>query len=117
MGKNLEDMMKTLQQIINEIERRENLNKLGPFPHYNREVIEDFKIIKEMISQKKDYDNVPVTYCKTCLSLKVKNIENPNVAYCVDCGNTDLEETHILDWEKLYEAEYGEKFLNTNKDD
>ena len=110
-------MSKELKYIIKEIERRENLNKLGPFPQYNREVIGDLKIITKMISQKKDYDNVPVTYCKTCLSLKVKNIENPNVAYCVDCGNTDLEETHILDWEKLYEEEYGEKFLNRSKDD
>lgn len=103
--------MKKPINLAEEIERRESANKMAPFPPYDREVINDLKILN-MITKQDDYNNVPVTYCKTCLSLHVKEIANPDVAYCVDCGNTDLEKAHIHEWEDLYEEKYGERFLN-----
>ena len=32
--------------------------------------------------------------------------------YCDHCGDTDIEENTIEEWEKLYIAKYGDKFLN-----
>lgn len=106
-----------------EIKRREDYNLLCPFPYYSTEVIEDLKNKQKMVSKKTDYNNVPVTYCKTCLSLNLKEVtfkgqkdpatgEDKNVTYCVPCGNTDTETTHITEWEDFYEAKYGERFLD-----
>ena len=55
----------------------------------------------EKLSTKKQdnpYDNEPVFYCKSCLSLKIKTV--PMMAgfdYCDEGGSTNIEEATI--WE------------------
>lgn len=62
-----------------------------------------------------DYDAIPVSYCKTCLSLKIKamdeDIDMGILDFCDDCGSTDIGETDIHTWEKMYEQKYGKNFL------
>jgi hypothetical protein len=73
-----------------------------------------------MSRKKEDYDNIPVTYCKTCLSLHIKTVEfekgvdgaDRSVDYCVPCGNTDLEKVQMSEWEELYKEKYNQRFLN-----
>jgi RNase P subunit RPR2 len=113
-----------MEKLTKEIERREKANAMAPFPVYDTGIINDIKDLN-MITKKQDYNNVPVTYCKTCLKLHVKdvtfqkdgarNLEKAVVTYCVDCGNTDLEEAHISEWEDMYEEKYGERFLTEKK--
>lgn len=62
---------------------------------------------------KTDYNNIPVHYCKQCLSLKIIRVAGrDNVTFCDDCGCTDVEECNIQEWENLYKARYGFKLLN-----
>jgi hypothetical protein len=49
---------------------------------------------------KEDYNNIPVAYCKHCLSLKIMAVDG-NLDYCDDCGCTDIGFVHINDWELL----------------
>ena len=61
---------------------------------------------------KKDYDNEPVCFCRSCLSLNIRAI--PEVSgqfYCDDCGDTDLMEDSIEDWKKFYREKYGKDFI------
>jgi|TARA_R110000822_G_scaffold51650_2_gene134219 hypothetical protein len=101
-------------EIIKEIERREYYNSMAPFPVYDTEVITDLKKL-EMITSKDTSNNEPITFCKTCLSIHIKTVEfedtDQAVDYCVACSNTDLETTHISEWEDMYEERYGERFL------
>ena len=55
-----------------------------------------------------EYNDIPVLYCKHCLSLLVKNDEFVG-DYCAECGSTDIEETHIENWEILYQKKYKKK--------
>lgn len=68
---------------------------------------------KESIPQQKytkeDYNNIPVYYCKECLSLLIRQSENMN--YCDMCGSTDIEVTTIDLWEELYENKYHKKLI------
>lgn len=58
------------------------------------------------------YDDIPVAYCKECLSLAV--IEEDFIGdYCDECGCTDIEYTDIHTWEDMYEKKYGQKYLQT----
>lgn len=104
-----------------EIERRELANRMAPFPVYDTDIINDLKLREEMITKQDDYNNVPVTYCKVCLSIQIKVIEfekkHPkdecrDVDFCPGCGNTDVDKVPIGEWEEMYEEKYGEKFLN-----
>lgn len=68
-----------------------------------------------MNTQKNNYDDEPVHYCKHCLSL-----DNPklldNIEYCKYCGSTDFEDDSIEVWETLFENKYKQgKFLKINK--
>lgn len=59
------------------------------------------------------YNDIPVMYCKKCLSLNIRHVRSIDGSeYCDECGNTDLAEAHITEWEKLYEAKYGHKLLD-----
>tara|TARA_R110002051_G_C8516883_1_gene467280 strand:- start:195 stop:530 length:336 start_codon:yes stop_codon:yes gene_type:complete len=106
-------------QLIKEIERREYYNQMAPFPVYDTEIINDLKILS-MITSKDSSNNEPITYCKTCLSIHIKTVEfkdtEQEVDYCISCSNTDLGETHISEWEDMYEERYGEKFLTRKED-
>lgn len=107
-----------------EIKKREDYNLLCPFPYYSTETIQDLKTKQKMVTRKSDYNNVPVEYCKTCLSLHLKEVKfegkldlttgkEKSVVYCIPCGNTSVERTHITEWEDFYEAKYGKPFLET----
>ena len=69
----------------------------------------------EKLSTKKQdnpYDNEPVFYCKSCLSLKIKTV--PMMAgfdYCDKCGSTNIEEASIWEWENKYIEKYGHSQL------
>tara|TARA_R110002050_G_scaffold97749_1_gene203184 strand:+ start:413 stop:766 length:354 start_codon:yes stop_codon:yes gene_type:complete len=109
-------------EIVREIERREAWNVTCPFPYYDREIIEDLKKLN-MLKDSIIMNNEPITYCKTCLSIHIKTVEfqksesgeERSVDYCVPCGNTELTEAHITEWEDLYEEKYGERFLTKSK--
>jgi hypothetical protein len=59
-----------------------------------------------------NYNDEPVFYCKSCLSLKVKTVASGlNLDYCDECGSTDIEQSHIEDWRKLYRDRYGFDYL------
>lgn len=60
---------------------------------------------------KEEYNNEPVLYCSECLSLRIRGVDN--IDYCDECGSTQVEETHIKDWEEAYKNKYGVKYLNT----
>jgi hypothetical protein len=108
------------QKLTSEIERRERFNKLSPFPVYSTEIINDLKQFKKMAISKEGYNNEPITYCKTCLSIQIKTIEfekgsdgeDRSVDYCIPCGNTDLTTSHVSEWDEMYEEKYGDSFLN-----
>lgn len=66
-----------------------------------------------------DYNNEPVFYCKRCLSLNVKSMDEDHdtdfLDFCDDCGSTEIEQTDIHTWEKMYEQKYGINFLTGEK--
>ena len=54
-----------------------------------------------------EYDKEPVYYCPRCLSLEIK----------ADINTFDrlkMLATSIFEWERMYEARYGFKFLENN---
>lgn len=62
---------------------------------------------------KEEYNNIPIHYCKECLSLKIKTVtEGLNLDYCDECGCTNTEQSHINEWKALYKERYGFDFLN-----
>lgn len=65
---------------------------------------------------KEIYEAIPVYYCKQCLSLKIMDIPGvPDTEFCDECNSTNIEQTDIYTWEKLYKERYGRKFLDTFK--
>lgn len=62
-----------------------------------------------------DYNAEPVFYCKHCLSLNIKSVdESIDIDYldfCDDCGSTEIGKTDIHSWEKMYEQKYDRNFL------
>lgn len=61
-----------------------------------------------------DYNAIPVFYCKHCLSLNIKtvdeSIDTEYLDFCAECGSTEIGQTDIHTWEKMYEQKYGKKF-------
>ena len=108
--------MKNRDEIQEEIKRREYYNSLAPFPVYDTEILNDFKTLLKM-----NYENEPVTFCKTCLSLKIKMVplkksdgsDGKPIDYCAVCSNTELETVQLSEWEELYFERYGESFLKS----
>ena len=62
-------------------------------------------------SKTAEYNSVPVKYCKSCLSLRIMSFDGMD--YCDRCGDTDIEEANIFDWEKLYKIRYSGSYLDT----
>ena len=56
------------------------------------------------------YNEIPVFYCKKCLSLRIELIGD--LEYCDKCGSTNIDEAHINYWDKLYRQKYGKPYLN-----
>lgn len=65
---------------------------------------------------KKEYQDEPVHYCSNCLSIRIKELADVNLDICEDCGNTDIEESHFDEWNKLYVRKYNRLFLELNED-
>lgn len=62
-----------------------------------------------------EYNDEPVLYCKSCLSLRIKTVvAGLNLDYCDVCGSTEIDQTHISNWEELHRKTYGFDYL-TNK--
>lgn len=62
---------------------------------------------------KEQYNDIPVHYCKSCLSLKIKTVVvGSDLDFCDECGSTDIEQAHIDEWRKLYKDRYGFDYLN-----
>lgn len=123
--KHLEHQQKRTN-LAQEIERREYYNLMAPFPIYDTDIINDLKDLL-MITKKENYNAVPITYCKTCLKIGIKDVTFPRsdnsepveqqkpealVGYCVACSNTDLAQAPVSEWEEMYFEKYGEKFLD-----
>lgn len=53
-----------------------------------------------MSDDRNEYDEIPVHYCRRCLSLKVL-IDTEFGDYCGDCGSTDIGQIQIEEWETL----------------
>lgn len=66
-------------------------------------------------SLKEEYNNIPVHYCKQCLSLKIMRVSGlDDAVYCDECGSTDAGETSIETWEELFKKRHGFRFLESN---
>jgi Zn finger protein HypA/HybF involved in hydrogenase expression len=64
------------------------------------------------------YNEEPVYYCKSCLSLKIKQVtvDNQNFTnYCDKCGSTNVGCCDIEEWEKLYNNKYNKEIVKQNK--
>jgi hypothetical protein len=58
---------------------------------------------------KEDYNNIPVYYCKSCGSLKIKIIPAISGCYsdfCDDCGSTSIGKTSIESWQVLQKTTF-----------
>lgn len=65
---------------------------------------------------KEDFNSEPVFYCTQCLSLRIKSVPGmEDMDYCDECNSTNIQQTSIEEWEKLYEQRYGHKFLEKTK--
>ena len=60
--------------------------------------------------KKESYEEEPVKYCSHCLSLAIREVNGQ--LFCDTCGSTDISNTNVFDWEKLYVIKHGEKYLN-----
>lgn len=77
------------------------------------------------MTKQEDYNNVPVAYCDTCMSLKVVVLtdmkghkrEKFNLPpdYCGECGHTTIKECHIEEFKQKYKNFYGKDHLTGNK--
>ncbi|MBO6232512.1 MAG: hypothetical protein J6N78_00365 [Clostridia bacterium] len=61
-------------------------------------------IKREQIDSEYNEDNV--FYCKTCLSLNIVTNEDINCDMCNNCGSTNIGETDIFTWIKMYRKKY-----------
>lgn len=60
----------------------------------------------------KEFNNEPVFYCKHCLSLRIKAVPGmKDLDYCDECGATDIAQTDIETWEKMYKERFGFDYL------
>ena len=62
------------------------------------------------VDNNKSYDLEPVSYCKCCLSLNIRVLDE-NTDYCDTCGSTTVEQTNIVEWEKLYKEKYNNTLI------
>ena len=61
---------------------------------------------------KEEFNQEPVHYCKQCLSIKIMRVAGmDDAAYCDDCGSTDIGETSIEEWRRLFREKHGFDYL------
>lgn len=70
--------------------------------------------MEEWMKDVDEYNKEPVHYCKHCLSLNIQimddDFDTGFLDFCADCGSTDIEQTDIHTWEKMYEQKYKKNF-------
>ena len=59
------------------------------------------------------YNDEPVYYCKHCLSLAIKDIGIGDC--CADCGSMSIGQASLSEYDRLYEAKYGDRVFFKNK--
>lgn len=64
-------------------------------------------------SKDNEYNQIPVVFCKDCLSLDIGGLDI-GVDYCNKCGSTTIEEMDIFKWRQLYRNAYGRDFLESS---
>jgi len=70
---------------------------------------------------KEEYNELPVHFCKKCLSLAVMRLSTSEnrvgygVDYCNECGNTVIGMTHIGVWEDMYKEFYDKPYIVKSK--
>lgn len=65
-------------------------------------------------AQLDDYNSEPVKYCSKCYSLGIRYEEHIDLDFCTNCGCSDILETSIDEWERLWEGRYGKKYIEKN---
>jgi len=60
---------------------------------------------------REDYNNIPVYYCKHCMSLGVKEMIGTE-GYCINCGSTDIEYVDFDEYKSLYKIRFGKELTN-----
>lgn len=70
---------------------------------------------------KQEYNDIPVFYCKRCLSLLISHpliskIKKPEEVddfdFCCECSSSDIGQCSIEEWEEMYKkAHNGVSFL------
>lgn len=64
-----------------------------------------------------EYDREPVKYCTECFSLLVGGIDGVEDSdYCMACGCTKIGSAGIREWERMYEARYGHRLVERERD-
>lgn len=68
------------------------------------------------LSKRINYDEEPVWYCTSCLSLAIIRQPDTEVPhYCKECSSTNIKTTDISNWRYIYSTKYGVDYLNQNK--
>ena len=62
-----------------------------------------------MKDPKKQYNEIPVYYCTSCLSLKIITLDGQD--FCDKCGSINIKKISIDEWEELYEEKNSNKYL------
>ena len=67
--------------------------------------------MKQLSQQSLDspYNEEPVYYCKSCLSLAIQIIGEPEDedSVCTHCNRTDIGQTDIFTWREMWKEKYG----------
>lgn len=69
--------------------------------------------MKTEILKPENYNDEPIFYCKNCLSLRIRGIDD--FEYCDVCSSTNIGQCSIKEWEDLYQARFGHKYLDEFK--
>lgn len=66
------------------------------------------------ILKPEDYNSEPVFYCRSCLSLRIRGVDD--CEYCDVCSSTDIGQCSIKEWEELYKSKFGHAYLDEYKE-
>lgn len=69
-------------------------------------------------TEKNIYNDEPVHYCKTCLSLRIMEVPFvEDTLFCDDCNSTEIGTCSIEEWEEMFKNKYGHKFINYGREE